>query len=198
MDGDLAESVSALKAIFEERFIPANFGKAEASLVERLRAKLKISERYAAFLAAANPVDVETATPAERVRFIPAEELEAEQLGYSVGDGETQPMTGWRTDWIVIAHSAMLGDPYFLDTSRVDVEGDCPVMTAMSGTDTLKPVLCASSFERFVRILATGMQVATGFAEQSFDDQDEALFREAMVSKLRVIDTAALRGGHWT
>lgn len=196
MDSDLAESVAALKAIFEKRLLPGTFGKADPATLERLQGKLPLPQRYVDFLAAADPIDVETVTPPERIRFIPAAELEQEQIGYSQGDAETPPMDGWREGWIVIAHSALLGDPYFLDTENIDAEDDCPVMTAMAGAD-LKPILCASSVERFIRILATAMDVAADFGDNP-DPDDEFIFREAISPKIRVIDSAALRAGHWT
>lgn len=198
MDSDLADAVDDLKSIFEKRQIPANFGQHDAKAVAALKAKMDLPERYAAFLQAANPLDVETATPPERVRFVPADDLEQEQIGYGVGDTDNPAMAGWREGWVVIAHSTLLGDPYFIDTTRVDAEDDCPVMTAMSGTERIEPVLCASSFTRFLQILAAGMEVATGFAEHSADPDDEHIFKEALAPKVRVIDSAALREGHWT
>ncbi|MBI4703549.1 MAG: SMI1/KNR4 family protein [Deltaproteobacteria bacterium] len=178
--------------------MPASFGQVPAPLLAELRRRLALPERYAAFLGGADPVDVETVTPTERIRFIPAADLESEQIGYGAGSTETPAASGWRRSWIVVAHSALLGDPYFLDTERADAEGDCPVMTAMSGKGALKPVLCASSFERFVRILAATMELGAGFAAEATDEDDEAIFREAVSPKLKTIDAAALRAGHWT
>lgn len=198
MDSDLADSVRALKAIFEKRFIPANFGKNDDATVKSLKQKLRLTHRYASFLREADPLDVETVTPPERVRFIPAAELEQEQRTYREGDADNPPVNGWRKDWIVIAHSGMLGDPYFIDTTRSDAEGDCPVMTAMSGTEHVKPVLAASNLATFIGILAAGMEVAEGFKADSHDPDDEHIFREALAPKIRLIDPAALRGGHWT
>lgn len=194
MDSDLAESVAALKDIFARRNIPATFGKAEAAVVEELRKSLRIPARYRAFLLGADPADVETATPVERVRLFPSTRIAAEQAG---PDGGPLP-TGWRKSWIVIARSALLGDPYFLDIAKLDAEGDCPVFTSMTGTDSLKPELCASSFQQFLRILAISMEVATGFGDGVMDDDDEAIFREALAPKIKTIDSAALRAGHWT
>ena len=198
MDGDLAEAVSAMKQIFEQRRIPARFDHADEAVVRRIRQSLPVTERYAAFLRDANPVDVETITPSERIRFVPAVDLLQEQIGFGASDASTPMREGWRPGWVVIARSSLLGDPYFIDTARPDVEGDCPVMTAMSGTGSLKPVLCASSLACFLRILTAAMEVASGFAVESFDDQDDALFREAVSPRIRVIDAAALRSGHWT
>lgn len=194
MDSDLAESVAALKEIFSRRGIPATFNKADPAVVEELRKTLRVPARYRAFLQAADPVDVETVTPVERVRLIPSHKLIAEQA--SGVDGAAK--NGWRKSWILIGRSALLGDPYFLDISKLDAEGDCPVYTSMLGTDTLKPELCASSFQQFLRILATSMEVASGFGEAALDDDDEAIFREALAPKIKTIDAAALRAGHWT
>ena len=105
---------------------------------------------------------------------------------------------GWRPSWIIVGHSALLGDPYFLDISSPDAEGDCPVFTAMSGTDLWKPRLCASSFALFVRILALGMELAEGFADDDIDMDDEQVFRDTFGPKIREYDPAALKAGHWT
>jgi hypothetical protein len=195
VDSDLAESVAALKEIFARRGIPANFGKAEPAVVDELRKTLRVPSRFRAFLAAADPVDIETVTPVERVRLFPSSRIGAEQTG--VGEDGKLP-AAWRKSWIIVGRSALLGDPYFLDVSKLDAEGDCPVFTCMMGTDSLKPELCASSFQQFLRILATSMEVATGFGENNLDDEDEAIFREALAPRIKTIDSAALRAGHWT
>ena len=198
MDSDLADAVQALKAIFEKRQIFAGFGTNGEGAIDVVKKRLGLPPRYLSFLREADPVDVETATPPERIRFIPAAELVREQIGYGQGDGDNPPMSGWRDGWVVIARSALLGDPYFLDTTRPDAEGDCPVMTAMTGTDRLEPTLCASSFATFVQILAAAMELAEGFADDALDPDDEQIFREALSPKIRVIDPAALRDSHWT
>jgi hypothetical protein len=197
VDSDLAESVSALKEIFARRGIQASFGKADPAVVEELRKTLRVPARFRAFLQAADPVDVETVTPVERVRLFPAHKLASEQNGESTTDG-VKPIASWRKTWIIVGRSALLGDPYFLDVAKLDAEGDCPVFSCMMGTDSVKPELCASSFQQFLRILATSMEVATGFGEGVMDDDDEAIFREALGPKIKTIDSAALRAGHWT
>jgi hypothetical protein len=195
VDSDLAESVAALKDIFSRRAISVRFGKATPAVVEELRKALRVPARYRAFLLAADPLDVETVTPVERVRLIPSDKLVSEQ---SMGDGGAVAQAAWRKSWIVIARSALLGDPYFLDISKLDAEGDCPVFTCMMGTDSIKPELCGSSFQQFLRILATSMEVASGFGDAIMDDDDEAIFRETLAPKIKTIDSAALRAGHWT
>jgi hypothetical protein len=202
LDSDLAESISALKESLERRRVPAVFGKTEPALVAELRSKLKIPRRYREFLSEANPVNVETRTPSERVRLTPAQSLLEEQKGFALTEAG-EPRTGaspsgWRPSWVIVGHSSLLGDPYFLDTSSPDAEGDCPVFTAMSGTDVWKPRLCASSFALFLRILAIGMEVAAGFAEDDLDMDDEQVFRESLGPKIREYDPAALKAGHWT
>lgn len=202
MDSDLAESISALKESFSRRGVRASFGKANPELVDGLKAKLSIPRRLREFLLACDPTDVETRSPSERVRMIPASQLAAKQIGFALTDaGEkrpTQAPNGWRPSWIIIGHSTLVGDPYFLDVSLPDAEGDCPVYTAMSGKDTWKPLLCASSFALFLRILAIGMQVGEGFAEDDLDMDDEQVFRESLGPKVREYDPAAFKAGHWT
>jgi len=195
VDSDLAESVAALKDIFTKRGISASFGKAEPGAVEELRKTYRIPSRFRAFLAGADPVDVETVTPVERVRLFSSTKIGAEQ---TLGGKPAGEIPNWRKTWVIVGRSALLGDPYFLDISKLDAEGDCPVYTCMLGTDTIKPELCASSFQQFLRILATSMEVATGFAESDLDDEDESIFREALAPKIKTIDAAALRAGHWT
>lgn len=198
MDSDLADAVEGLKAVFQRRKLECSVGKADKALVEDLRKKLRIPSRYRAFLTAADPLKVETVTPVERVRLLPAAELEKAQAAVvTPTDGQKAP-ADWKSSWVVIAESSLLGDPYFLDTSKPDPEGDCPVYTAMSGQERWVPTLAASSFAQFLRILSTAMEIASGFGDAIMDDEDEDSFREALGPKVKVIDAAALRAGHWT
>jgi hypothetical protein len=198
VDSDLAEAVATLKASFAQRKISATFAPADAEQVERLRKALKVPARFRSFLAAADPVDVETVTPVERVRFFPASKLQEEQLCYAVPDESGAMRPEWRKTWLIVARSTLLGDPYFIDIAKLDAEGDCPVFTAMTGTEQLKPTLCASSLQQFLRILAASMDVASGFGEAVLDDDDERTFRETLAPHVKAIDSAALRAGHWT
>jgi hypothetical protein len=198
VDSDLADAVEGLKAIFKRRKIQAEFGKAPTDVVDGLKKTLRVPARYRAFLLAANPQNVETSTPVERIRLIPASELAQfqSQVTESV-DGKKAPLD-WKPSWVVIGESSLLGDPYFLDVSKLDPEGDCPVYTAMSGQERWNPTLVASSFAQFLRILSTAMEIAAGFGDAIMDDEDEDAFREALGPKLKVIDSAAMRAGHWT
>jgi hypothetical protein len=198
VDSDLADAVEGLKTVFQKRKIDHAFGKADKALVEDLRKKLRIPSRFRAFLLAADPTKVETVTPVERVRLMPASELEkAQDTVKTPQDGGTVPLD-WKPSWVVIGESSLLGDPYFLDVSKLDPEGDCPVYTAMSGQERWNPTLAASSFAQFLRILSTAMEIAAGFGDAIMDDEDEDSFREALGPKVKVIDAAALRAGHWT
>jgi hypothetical protein len=198
VDSDLADAVEGLKAIFLRRKIDATFGKAPAELIDTLKKQLRIPPRIRAFLAAANPVNVETVTPVERIRLIPAEELiKVQTVVTHPPEGGSIP-ADWKPSWIIIGESSLLSDPYFLDVSKLDPEGDCPIYTAMSGQDKWQPTLAASSFTQFLRILSTAMEIAAGFGDAIMDDEDEDSFREALGPKVKVIDPAALRAGHWT
>jgi hypothetical protein len=202
VDSDLAESLQALKAAFEKRRVRAAFGAADPAVVEALRKSFRIPSRYRTFLLESDPTQVEIPTPVERVRLFSSSELASEQLGFSLNeDGSARAPdkdNGWRKSWGLVARSSLLGDPYFLDVSKLDAEGDCTVFTAMSGAGRWEPRLCGSTFAQFLRILAAGMEVAQGFGEAIMDDEDEAAFREAFGHKIKTIDAAALRAGHWT
>jgi hypothetical protein len=198
VDSDLADAVEALKAVFAKRKLACSFAKAPQPLVDELRKQLRVPSRYRSFLGAANPEKVETVTPVERIRLIPAEELtKVQKLVQTPAENGTAPLD-WKPAWVVVGESSLLGDPYFLDVSKPDPEGDCPVYTAMSGQDRWVPTLAASSFAQFLRILATAMEIAAGFGDAIMDDEDEDAFREALGPKVKVIDAAALRAGHWT
>jgi hypothetical protein len=202
VDSDLAESLQALKSIFEKRKVNAQFGAADPAIVESLRKSFGIPARYRTFLLEADPVKVEATTPVERVRLFNAAEIAREQKGFILNEDGTprdaSKDSEWRKSWVLIGQSSLLGDPYFLDVSKLDAEGDCSVFTAMSGARRWEPCLCGSSFVQFLRILAVGMEVAQGFGEAMMDDDDEAAFREAFGHKIKTIDGAALRAGHWT
>jgi SMI1 / KNR4 family (SUKH-1) len=202
VDSDLAESVSALKQAFEKAGQTPKLGQASPQSLDRLKEKLRVPRRYRSFLKDCDPIEVEVATPIERVCLFAAGDIEREQSGYALngsGDLITGPSeSGWRPEWIIIAHSGLLGDPYFLDVSKGDAEGDCPVYTAMSGTEAWQPKLCASTFATFLRILAINLDVARDFDIDDYDADNERVFREAVSPKIREYDPAAVKAGHWT
>jgi hypothetical protein len=69
VDSDLADSISALKEAFNQGNPSPTFAEGDADVVQALRATLKLPRRYREFLLAANPLNVETATPSERIRL---------------------------------------------------------------------------------------------------------------------------------
>jgi len=198
VDSDLADAVEGLKEAFKSRKLDAVFGKATPEVVDELKKTLRVPSRFRKFLLGANPTKVETVTPVERIRLIPAEELVKAQAFVTAPTDGQKVSADWKSSWVVIGESSLLGDPYFLDVAKPDPEGDCPVYTAMSGQDRWAPTLAASSFAQFLRILSTAMEIAAGFGDAIMDDEDEDSFREALGPKVKVIDTAALRAGHWT
>lgn len=200
MDSDLAESVAALRAVFERRKLPFELGAADKALIEEIRKHIRLPSRFRTFLLEANPVRVEAVSPVERVKLFSAAELLEEQKGFALDDAlapRVDAKDGWKKSWIIIGRSTLLGDPYFLDVGKMDAEGDCPVYTAMSGTERWDARLCGSTFAQFLRIVATAMEIGAGFGEAIMDDDDEASFREALGARIKPIDPAATRAGHW-
>lgn len=203
MDSDLREAVGALRAVFERRKLESKWGQASPELVAELKKDLRVPARYRSFLAAADPVEVETVTPVEKVRLLSADKLKEGQVGYAVAEDGTTLVTGkegdWKKSWVVVAVSTLFGDPYFLDVSKLDAEGDCPVYAGQkTERGTWKTTLAASSFASFVNILAIGMDLAAGFGEAVFDEADDDAFREALEPKIKAFDPAAARAKHWS
>jgi hypothetical protein len=190
VDADLVEAVGALEEGFREAGQRLLKGKADAAVLDELKKRHALSPRFRAFLAGFDPHDVEASMPIERIRFLPSSELAAAN---AVARG-----SDWKATWFVFAESSLLGDPYFLDLGARDTEGDCPVRTAMAGQDRWQPVLAASSFAQFLRIVGAGLKLAKGFGARLADVDDEDTFREAMVPRIRAIDGNALKSGHWT
>lgn len=203
MDSDLREAVELLRAIFERRKLKSQWGAAPVELINELKKEYRVPARFRAFLQAANPVEVETVTPVERVRLFSAEKLREGQVGYAVGEDGATLVTGkdgdWKKSWVVIGTSSLFGDPYFLDVAKLDAEGDCPVYVGQkTEKGTWKTTLAASSFASFVHILALSMDLASGFGEAAFDEGDDEAFREALEPKIKSIDPAAARNRHWS
>jgi hypothetical protein len=202
VDSDLAESLSTLKRALEEAGESVSFGRADKHHLERLRDRFALPRRYTEFLEEHDPLELCTRTPGEQVQLIPSVSLDEEQTDFATdieGKLITAPTkSGWRPSWFIVAHSALLGDPYFLDTAQKDPEGDCPVFTAMNGTDSWQPRLCASTFALFLRILAEGVDVARDFDLDDYDPDNERVFREALAPRIREVDPAAFKAGYWT
>lgn len=203
MDSDLREAVGALRAVFERRKIESQWSTTPPEVLTELKTKYRVPQRYRAFLAAANPLEVETVTPVEKVRLFSADKLGEGQIGYAVGEDGATLVTGkegdWKKSWVVIGVSTLFGDPYFLDVSKLDAEGDCPVYAGQkTERGTWKTVLAASSFASFINILAIGMELASGFGEAVFDQHDDDAFRQALEPKIKAFDPAAARAKHWS
>jgi hypothetical protein len=203
MDSDLRDAVGTLRAAFERRKLEATWGQASAERVAELKRDFRVPARFRAFLTAADPIEVETVTPVERIRLLSSDKIREGQVGYAVGEDGVSLVTGkegdWKKSWVVIGTSSLFGDPYFLDISKIDAEGDCPVYTGQkSERGNWKTTLVASSFASLLQILAFGMEVAAGFGDAVFDEQDDGAFREALEPKIKAIDPAAARAKHWT
>ena len=85
------------------------------------------------------------------LKLFEADELDAAQVGYSVGpDGESfcgAKPGDWRASWIVIGHETALGDPLFIDMAAAGP----PVFTAAHGEGAWNPKPVAISMDAFAR-----------------------------------------------
>jgi hypothetical protein len=86
------------------------------------------------------------------INFFSPEELDEEQVGYSVDPDGKSLITGkngdWQQEWIVIGYDA-LGDPILADTSMPQ----CTVLSATHGEGDWKPFIIADSLDNLKAIL---------------------------------------------
>ncbi len=80
------------------------------------------------------------------IELAPARELRSAQRGYGDTDSEA---SGWQSEWLVIGHEGLCGDPLFIDTD----DDEFPVYTADHGAGSWAPRLLAFSFRHFTEIL---------------------------------------------
>ena len=206
MDSDLAESISALKSAFESRRLPLRLGKADSTFVRAMHQKLRIPRRLPGLLhrRMRSAVGRDHHTVRGAFSSSPSAEVEAAQKGFALSEaGALITVAGVRPaggpSWVIVATSSLLGDPYFLDTSKPDAEGDCPVYTAMSGTEVWQPeALCVH-----VCTLPPDPRGRDGRCQglrygRDYDVDNEQVFREAIGPKIREYDPAAVKAGHWT
>ena len=87
--------------------------------------------------------------------YIDAAKLDSGQIGYSIDkSGHTlcgESIGQWQPQWYVIAQDTEMGDPYFVDSSDVNL----PVYTGFYGENGWQTELVAVSMVGFVKCLET-------------------------------------------
>jgi hypothetical protein len=87
------------------------------------------------------------------INFIQADNLDDEQIGYSVDTNGNSLITGndgdWQEEWLVIA-TDNVGDPIIVDVSTSDLT----VLSAEHGEGDWEPLVIADSLEKFKNILS--------------------------------------------
>jgi len=136
--------------------------------------------------------------PFQELIIYAAPELDRAQVGFRgprLGDDAFVAPHGWRRSWVVIAYDS--GDPYFLDTTKIQPNGDTPVWTAMHGTGTWEPILAASSLAQFLQILRVWVRIVVSHHDKQNPDEplDDAHLRR-LTNEINQIDSAAT--DHWT
>ena len=135
--------------------------------------------------------------PFEELVVHAAPGLEAAQVGFRgprPGDDGFVAPHGWRRSWVVIAVDA--GDPYFLDVTKANERGECPVYTAMHGTGTWQPILAASSLEQFLRILCAWIRIVVKHHDrQNPEEPLDEVHARRLRAEITGIDPAV--ADHW-
>ncbi|HEX5501252.1 MAG TPA: SMI1/KNR4 family protein [Thermomicrobiales bacterium] len=131
--------------------------------------------------------------PFRAIVLYAAPDLEAAQVGFRgprPGDESFVAPHGWHRSWVVIATDA--GDPYFLDVTKADARGECPVYTAMHGTGTWEPLLAASSVEQYLCILDVWLRIVLPHHDrQNPDEPLDELHTRRLAAEIARIDPAA-------
>jgi hypothetical protein len=93
------------------------------------------------------------------INFIQPDDLDAEQIGYSVDPSGNSLITGndgdWQEEWLVIA-TDQLGDPFIVDVSSPKLT----VLSAAHGEESWEPFVIANSLENFKAIISVLHKVA--------------------------------------
>lgn len=87
------------------------------------------------------------------INFIQPDNLDEEQIGYSIDTNGNSLVTGndgdWQQEWLVIA-TDHIGDPIIVDVSTSDLT----ILSAEHGEGDWQPLVIADSLEKFKNILS--------------------------------------------
>ncbi|MBX2967674.1 MAG: hypothetical protein KF845_16150 [Cyclobacteriaceae bacterium] len=87
------------------------------------------------------------------ITFFAVDELDEEQVGYSVDDNNNSLITGqegdWKEEWLVIGVDGLIEDPIFVDTSSKQLQ----VLTAAHGEGEWEPIPIADTLDSFAYII---------------------------------------------
>lgn len=196
---DLLAAVQRLRAELTAQGIEAPYAPAPPRLVEEMQRRYGLPALYRDVLLELGQYSLSIRPgPFQELALFAAPDLERAQVGYRgsrPGDDSFVAPHGWRRHWVVIAADA--GDPYFLDLSKVNAGGECPVYTAMHGTGAWEPRPAAASIEQFVQILTVWTRIVVPHYDPQNPDEplDDAQVRR-LASEIERIDPAAV--AHWT
>jgi len=120
------------------------------------------------------------------IHFCNPDNLEDEQIGYSIDSRGNSLLTGkdgdWQQEWIVIA-SDELGDPIIVDTSSDQLT----VVSAPHGEGEWMPIVIADSLDNFRDIISLLTDVSKGRTNPIHIEQNPVTVKErkAIMTKIR-------------
>ncbi|MGA2048116.1 MAG: hypothetical protein ABSG96_10505 [Terracidiphilus sp.] len=133
------------------------------------------------------------------LRLFSADEVEAEQVGYSISpDGRSlcgDTPGEWRSSWVVIGSETGLGDPILIDTT------DPPliVFTAIHGEGSWEPTAIAISIEAFANIYNEFVRISKG-RSNPVELEDNPLSegeRESYLNRIDKLNNGQLDSEFW-
>ena len=152
----LESAVRSVRAASQRAGCPATFkpgDKKELSRVGGLYPDLPLI--YRKFLEKHDPVDaLFSPSPVNAIALVPLQHLEDGQLGFSVHGGSGAADGDWHDSWFVIGDDN--DEPFFLEIAEAK-DGDAPVYYGTRRGGKWSHARVASSFERFLRLVAAYM-----------------------------------------
>src|SRR5438105_3226725 len=161
LDAALESAVRSLRAASQRAGCPATFKAGDKKLLAKVVEQYpQIPEVYRKFLERHDPQDsLFSPAPGNAISLIPLQHLEDGQLGFSVHGATGADLTGksdgdWRETWLVIGDDNE--HPFYLECSEKK-NGDAPVYNAQRDGGKWYSSKAASSFEKFLRLIANYM-----------------------------------------
>jgi hypothetical protein len=202
LDAALESAVRSLRAASQRAGCTATFkpgDKKELAKIAELYPKIPLV--YRKFLERHDPQDaLFSPAPGNAISLVPLQHLEDGQLGFSVHGTTGADLTGkadgdWRESWLV------MGDdndcPFYLECAE-EKDGEAPVYHAQREKGRWYSYRAATSFEKFLRLIAAYMDGYRSWEDPEADDfQMPDRVRAVIQRSLHLVDPGLDANAYW-
>jgi hypothetical protein len=132
--------------------------------------------------------------PLNAIALIPLEHIEDGQDGFAIHEGNKVD-GDWKDSWFVIGDDK--DEPFFLECAE-GKQGDAPVYHARRDGGKWYTSIAATSFERFLRLIAAYMDAYRNWPDPEADDYKmPERVRVAIARSLRQVDPELDTEAYW-